>query len=71
MGTHLHVRSGELEGGLWHAILRLRQKKHARVSGFFGLSSINEDGRVTGGGAGKLGIDKTRCECIMLDSSKW
>ena len=58
--THLHVRSGELAGGLWHAILRLRQKKHARVSGFFGLSSINDEGRGMGGGAGMLGIDSTR-----------
>ena len=58
--THLQVRSGELAGGLWQAILRSRQKKHASVSGFFGLSSIKEDGRVTGGGAGILGIDKTR-----------
>ena len=59
MGTHLHVRSGELEGGLWHAILRLRQKKHASVSGFLGLSSIKDDGRGIGGGAGILGMERT------------
>lgn len=48
-----------------HSILRLRQKKQAMVSGFFGLSLINDDDRGIGGGAGILGIERTRWGCTI------
>lgn len=58
VSTYLQVRSIFPGGGLPHAILRLRQKKHASVRGFLGVSS-------TGGGTGRgacggdpTGIDK-------------
>ncbi len=60
VNTYLQLRSSEPAGGLWQAILRFRQKKHARVNGFFGLSSISDEGRGIDGGAGMLGIDSTR-----------
>ena len=48
--THLHVRSVLPSGGCRHAILRFRQKKHARLTAsrrFLGLGSSSSDPKET------------------------